>query len=153
MLKYFFILWLLITGNAKAQQSQGVYEGRIDTLTKNIYTYFYDSSRALFYETNDIAPNEKPHSYLWPLCALMQAANEAEALRPHKDYMTQVLKATDQYYTAVLPAPAYQSYVTGEEKADRFYDDNQWIAIALLDAYSRTKKHRSINCIKTRGRL
>lgn len=145
MLKFCFLLLFLVAGNAKAQQSVDIYKGRIDTLTNNIYQYFYDSSNALFYETNQIAPNEKPHSYLWPLCALMQAANEAEALRPHKDYLTRVLKAVDQYYTTVLPAPAYQSYVTKEAKDDRFYDDNQWIAIAFLDAYNRTKKQRYLD--------
>ena len=35
----------------------------------------------LYYETNDSIKNEHPHSYLWPLCALIQATNEAEATR------------------------------------------------------------------------
>ncbi|HEY4337565.1 MAG TPA: glycoside hydrolase family 2 TIM barrel-domain containing protein, partial [Puia sp.] len=35
-------------------------------------------------------------------------------------------------------APAYQDYVRAERPSSRFYDDNQWIAIALLDAYTRT---------------
>ncbi len=79
---------------------------------------------------------------MWPLCALIQAANEVEFLQPSKDHIAPVIKAINQYYSTVLPAPAYQAYVTKEEKDDRFYDDNQWIATACLDAYNRTKKQQ-----------
>ena len=34
----------------------------------------------VYYETNHVQANEKKHSYLWPLCALIQAANEEEVL-------------------------------------------------------------------------
>lgn len=59
--------------------------------------------------------------------------------------MQPVMKAIDQYYTKTSPAPAYQSYI---EKSSRFYDDNQWIAIAYLDAYSRTKNKVYFNRAK-----
>ena len=125
-----------------------MYKGRVDTLVNNIYQYFYDSSNALFYETNKVAAGEKPHSYLWPLCALIQAANEAEILNPGKDYMTPVIKAIDQYYSTVPPLPAYQAYVTKEEKDSRFFDDNQWIALACIDAYNRTKKQQYLDIVQ-----
>ena len=125
---------------AKGQQSVEVYQSRVNIIHKNIEQYFYDSSKELFYEAIPVQLNEKPHSYLWPLCALIQAANEAEVLQPDKDYMTSALKAIDQYYNTNPPALGYQAYVTAEEKSDRFYDDNQWIAIACLDAYQRTQK-------------
>ena len=128
-----------------AQDDAHVYKNRIDTINANIYKYFYDSSNALFYETNIILPNEKKHSYLWPLCALIQAANEAEVNDTLKDYMSPVMKAIDQYYSNIPPAPAYQAYVVKEEKDDRFYDDNQWVAIACIDAYNRTHKQHYLD--------
>ncbi len=147
MSKRFFALCfaIVISSVVKSQQLALMYQSRIDTLNKNIYQHFYDSSNALFYETNKIAPNEKAHSYLWPLCALIQAANEMDVIMPGKDYITPVLTAINQYYSTVQPVPAYQAYVTKEEKDDRFYDDNQWIAIACLDAYNRTKKQQYLN--------
>jgi hypothetical protein len=149
-LKIFFISFLLIACSSllRAQQSKDMYKGRIDTLNKNIYQYFYDSAKALYYETNNIKPGEKTHSYLWPLCALIQAANEEEILQPSKDYMTPVIKAIGQYYSRIPPVPAYQAYVTQEEKDDRFYDDNQWIAIACIDAYNRTQKQQYLDIAK-----
>jgi hypothetical protein len=62
--------------------------------------------------------------------------------------MSPVLKAIDQYYSDTFPAPAYQAYVKMEEKDDRFYDDNQWIAIACIDAYNRTHQQQYLDIAK-----
>ncbi len=131
-----------------AQSTNEIYKARIDTLNNNINKYFYDSANFLYYETNHVQPNEKKHSYLWPLCALIQAANEEEVLFPSKDFMKPVMKAIHQYYSDIPPAPAYQAYVTKEEKDSRFYDDNQWIAIACLDAYNRNHDQKYLNIAK-----
>ena len=83
MLKRILISILVITITANgisAQTFSSVYKKRIEIIHTNIYKYFYDSANALYYETNNVQPNEKKHSYLWPLCALLQAANEAEKI-------------------------------------------------------------------------
>jgi uncharacterized protein YyaL (SSP411 family) len=76
---------------------------------------------------------------------LIQAANEEEALFPSKNFMTPVMNAIQQYYSDMPPAPGYQAYVTREEKDSRFYDDNQWVAIACLDAYNRTHEKKYLD--------
>ncbi len=143
-----FIFFMIFSNEMIAQSRQEIYKDRIDTLNKNVYKYFYDSSNALYYETNDVRPGEKKHSYLWPLCALIQAANEEETLQPSQDYLSPVMKAIAQYYSTIPSAPGYQAYVTKEEKDARFYDDNQWIAIACLDAYNRTKNQKYLHIAK-----
>ena len=132
-----------------AQSSTEIFKARIDTLNKNVYKYFYDTPNSLYYETNDVKPGEKKHSYLWPLCALIQAANEEEDLFSQNDFMKPVMKAIHQYYNDAPPAPGYQAYVTKEEIDSRFYDDNQWIAIACLDAYKRTKEKKYLDIAET----
>ena len=112
----------------------------VNLIQKNIEQHFYKPQTGLYLETTTLSENFNKHSWLWPLCALIQAANEMEALEPKKDYMSVVVKAIDQYYSDVAPAPAYQDYVTAERLSSRFFDDNQWIAIAYLDAYQRNKK-------------
>lgn len=146
--KIFFTICFLIAFTNVIKAQSDFYKDRIDTLNKNVYNYFYDSANALYYETNDVHPDENKHSYLWPLCALIQAANEDETLQPSYDYLSPVMKAIVQYYSAIPPAPAYQAYVTKEEKDSRFYDDNQWIAIACLDAYNRTKNEKYLQIAK-----
>jgi uncharacterized protein YyaL (SSP411 family) len=147
--KLFFISSILVAVSTSLQaQSKEIYKERMNAINKNIYKHFYDSVNGLYYETNNVKPGEKKHSYLWPLCALIQAANEEEVLFPSKEFMPPVMKAIRQYHINVPPVPAYQSYVTKKEKDSRFYDDNQWIAIACLDAYNRTKKDSYLNVAK-----
>jgi uncharacterized protein YyaL (SSP411 family) len=112
----------------------------VKSIHQNIMQHFYEPSTGLFMETNSAAANPNKHSWLWPLCALIQGVNEMEELEPKKDYMSATAAAIDQYYSDAAPAPAYQDYVTTERLSSRFFDDNQWIAIAYLDAYQRNKK-------------
>jgi DUF1680 family protein len=137
MSRNFLILFIavVLSGEGYAQ-SVPDYKARMGQIMWNIQKSFYEPSTGLFVETN--GKNEKPHSYLWPLCALLQAADEVETVLPGKQYMKPVLLAVEQYYSTDAPAPGYQAYVTREQKDSRFYDDNQWIAIACLDAYNRT---------------
>lgn len=141
MMKQFYstccgILMVMSIGlNLQAQPIP--YGERIKTLDRNIDLYLKDKKTGLYFETTDRVRKENKYSWLWPLCALIQAANEQEMVTPGKNHMAPVVNAIDQYYNAKLP-PAYQDYVTSERLSERFYDDNQWIAIAYLDAYKRT---------------
>ena len=128
---------ILLTNSRLIAQSPD-YKSRINAINQNINRIFYEPATGLYRETN--GKDDKPHSYLWPLCALMQAANETEQMEPKKEYLKPVLAAIQQYYSTEPPAPGYQAYVSKESKDSRFYDDNQWIAIAALDAYNRTGK-------------
>jgi hypothetical protein len=131
------IILLFITLSSVAQSVDN--KLRIQKIYSNINTHLREQKTGLYYESTDPARNDNPHSWLWPLCALLQAANEMEVLNPGNDYMTPVESAVEQYYSDVKPAPAYQDYVTKERLSSRFYDDNQWIAITYMDAYSRKK--------------
>ncbi|HTD93736.1 MAG TPA: hypothetical protein VK644_07990, partial [Chitinophagaceae bacterium] len=64
---------------------QAIYSSLADSLQHLIDKNYYDSSAGLYTETNQRATDEKPFSYLWPLCALVQAGNEMERLHPGKD--------------------------------------------------------------------
>ncbi len=146
MIKTYLLFAALLSAHfAFAQPTKAIYLQRINTIQQNIDQYFYDAKTGLFYETNDSSKNENPHSYLWPLCALIQAAEEGEAAGSKAVHMKPVMKAIDEYYNTQAPAPGYQAYVTKEKTDSRFYDDNQWIAIAYLDAYNRTGKQQFLD--------
>ncbi|MBE9585957.1 glycoside hydrolase [Mucilaginibacter sp. JRF] len=118
-------------------QTKAEYKARIDTLYSGVQQHLYDAAAGLYYE--DTKPeSKKRHSYLWPLCALVQGADEMDKLEPKKNRIDSVLAAIQKYYRPTAPAPGYQAMVVHDEKDSRFYDDNQWIGIAGLDAYNRT---------------
>lgn len=144
--KIVFLLLLAAYLDISAQDAG--YLNRIHLIYNSTLQEFYLPDAGLYKETNT-EKNEKKYSYLWPLCALLQAANEMELLEPKQDYMSPVLKAINQYYNTNPPVPAYQSYVTKEEADTRYYDDNQWIGIAAIDAYNRTNKKEYLDLSKT----
>jgi uncharacterized protein YyaL (SSP411 family) len=140
MTRQLFITVTLLIGTTGvfAQQQPANYKQRIHLLYNGIATQLSDKNTGLYLESTDSAKNENPHSYLWPLCAFIQGANEMEALEPGQSYMPPVETAIAQYYSDIPPAPGYQAYVKKEKTDTRYYDDNQWLAITWLDAYNRT---------------
>jgi len=128
---------LLFAGAVFAQRNRQ----RAEMLQKAVDKYLYERKSGLYIQTSDPAMNHNLHADLWGLCGMVQAANEMEKLHPGKAYMQPVVTAINQYYDPIPPAPGYASYVVNERREDRFYDDNQWIGIAYLDAYTRTRKH------------
>ncbi|MCE6989332.1 glycoside hydrolase family 76 protein [Dyadobacter sp. CY323] len=137
MYRYLLVIPVFLAFSELAgAQATPDYKSRMGQIMWNIQKNFYEPSTGLFIETN--GKNDKPHSYLWPLCALIQAADEVETVLPGRQYLKPVLGAIEQYHNTEAPAPGYQAYVTKEGKDSRFYDDNQWIGIACMDAYNRT---------------
>ncbi len=133
----FFICSYYLQTNA---QQPADYKKQLSIVYDNIYLHFYDSSKDLFKEKTALKTNDKPFAYLWPLCALVQAANEMEALYPEKKFMPPVMEVIDKYYNNTKPPhPGYESYIKEFGGDSRFYDDNQWIGIAYMDAYNRAK--------------
>ncbi len=133
-----FLLHIFLLQQVAAQNKKADYKNKIATIEQNIRGYFYDSTTNNYKEFNKHAAGENDYCYLWPLCGLIQAANEAEAMQmaPPK-YLKSVIKTIYHYNDGSAPAAGYASYV--KNKASRFYDDNQWIGIASMDAYERTK--------------
>ena len=144
-MKTLALFLVLLTGNSVFAQE---YSSHIRDLYAGINAKLRDDEKGLYRETTDTVKRENIHSWLWPLCALIQATNEMEALAPEKQYMRPVEQAIDQYYNDQPPAPAYQDYVRKERASSRFYDDNEWIALAYLDAYDRTHKKQYLDVAK-----
>jgi len=143
LLPAIWLTWALSgagTGVLQAQETQPSFSEKTAIIYKNIRQHYYDSSAALYTEIPRQYTGEKPYSYLWPLCALIQAGNEMEVLQPGRSYMRPLMKSIDQYYSTRPPTPGYDSYVVGQGGGDRFFDDNQWIGLAYMDAYGRTKE-------------
>jgi len=141
------IIFVCVVLNNCDAQTRG-YASHINELYAAISNKLTDQKAGLYLESTDTAKKENAHSWLWPLCAMIQATNEMETLEPRKSYMTTVENAIDQYYNDKPPTPAYQDYVTKERLSSRFYDDNEWIAIAYLDAYNRNHKKKYLDVSK-----
>ncbi|MFT4022766.1 MAG: glycoside hydrolase family 76 protein [Flavihumibacter sp.] len=122
------------------QQKNTAFQPALAALQKGIETHFYLNASGYYREHAEPARNKKPVSYLWPLCALIQAENELDALQQKSGGVDRIWTAMQKYYDDRKPAPGFASYPPEKGGGDRFYDDNQWIGIALMDGYKREKK-------------
>jgi rhamnogalacturonyl hydrolase YesR len=114
------------------------FANELQSLHKAIEQKFLISEQGYYREHAEKQKDERPVSFLWPLCGLIQAANEMEMVSGKKGEVDRVMTIIEKYYDARPPAPGYASYPPPHGGGDRFYDDNQWIGIALMDAWSRT---------------
>jgi rhamnogalacturonyl hydrolase YesR len=138
MKKVFFCI-LLITGSLQVfSQQLPDYASRIKILYSGINTRLAVPGTNLYRETVDSTKNDNRFSYLWPLCAYLQSTNEMEVLEPKTSYMLPVAYGIDKYHNTEPPVPGYQATVYNGKPDDRYYDDDEWIAIAYLDGYNRT---------------
>ena len=101
---------------------------------------FYNAQTGYYTEFAEASRNEKPASYLWPLCALVQADHEEEILLKKNNLLDKTLGIIKKYYDTRPPHAGYASYPPPLGGGDRFYDDNQWIGIAVMDAWQHSKK-------------
>lgn len=122
------------------QTKPGYYHQQLAKLQRAIEENFYLPSVDYYKETATVQPGKNDYSYLWPLCGLIQAGNEIEATTGDKNAMTKTMRIIGKYYDPAPPAPGYASYTMEKGGGDRFYDDNQWIGIACMDAYFRKKQ-------------
>lgn len=125
-------------GHGYAQQSN--YKTELQSLYKAVDHYFYIPDSGYYREHAVRQKQDHPVSYLWPLCALIQATCEMERLWPDSSYMDQVYSVIEKYDDPAPPSPGYDSYPGSFKREDRYYDDNQWIGIAAMDAYFRKGK-------------
>ena len=143
MIKYinaFLSCLLLVAFNLSANAQQKDYKAEMLSLYKSIETHFYIDSINYYREKALPEKGEPKVSYLWPMCSLLQAHNEMEKLFPNRVLSENTLQVIKKYYNQLPPAPGYASYSMELGGGDRFYDDNQWIGIAAMDEFARTKK-------------
>lgn len=83
------------------------------------------------------------YSYLWPysgtlsmMSALYEATLDDKVLRFIDE---QIIPGLKMYHDTSREPYGYSSYITADE-SDRFYDDNIWLVIDLVDLYTLTEK-------------
>jgi hypothetical protein len=119
------------------------------SLQNAIKNNFYDASNNFYKESVHVEPNKNAYSYLWPLCGMIQANNEIEKVTNEKGLLKNTLEIIKEYYDPAPPSAGYASYIMKYKGGDRFYDDNQWIGIACMDAY----KVKADAAMLTQGKL
>lgn len=131
---FFFLLFFNYTTFAQQRN----YTTLMQHLSDSIHTQFYKPQINYYKEGIDPQVKYKKASYLWPLCAMFEAANEVGVVTNNYNLFETVFSVIQKYRNEDKPAPGYASYAIAFGGGSRFYDDNQWIGITAMDAYFRT---------------
>lgn len=142
----FLSIVLLLCNITNAQKGKnGFYKNEMTSLQAAIQKNFYDSAGGYYKEVVHPEKNHNKYSYLWGVCAMYQAVNEIEKVEPKQHIVNPVVNIIKDYFDPAPPKPGYASYIMKFKGGDRFYDDNQWIGITSMDAYTRLKEKKFLN--------
>lgn len=133
-----FIAFVFYSLSSAAQTIN--YKKTAKEIYSNIQTNFYIKDSGYYREHALGAISDNPISFLWPLCAMLQAGNELDVALSSSKYFPAILNVVEKYKDNRPPVAGYASYKLGSKIDDRYYDDNQWIGITSFDAYKRSKK-------------
>lgn len=143
--RFLAILLIMVFGTVHNSYGQSInYKKELQSLYTAVEQNFYMPDSGFYREHAVREKEDHAVSYLWPLCALIQATCEMERAQPGSNYMDQIYNVIEKYDDPAPPSPGYDSYPGIFKREDRYYDDNQWIGIAAMDAYFRSHKKRDL---------
>lgn len=156
----FTILPLLLSAR---QYGGNLFFQRADSLLNTILTLYQVPKYGLLMETyprnpkqqitytanSDANLTQQEVSFLWPYsamvsgCVSMYKISKADKYKELMD--KQIKPGLDLYWDNTRKPACYQSYPTFAGKNDRYYDDNDWIALDCCDYYEATGKQEYLD--------
>ncbi|WP_222854262.1 glycoside hydrolase family 76 protein [Fodinicola acaciae] len=114
-------------------------------------TAYFGTDKGLFLESYPNPSTNNPYSYVWPYSqATIGALNLAGIPGLGRRFAGEADKRLANYapyWNAGTTPPGYDSYVRPPlgQGGDKFYDDNEWIALSLIQNFKRTGDWRSLS--------
>ena len=158
LITFVLICFCALSGNA---QKTG-YLGKAEETLCKIKKYYPSGQLGLFNEnypndakaevtylvTQDTTVHRKV-AYLWPASGLFSGVNALLRATRDPKYATYlndtILPGIFKYFDTTRAPFCYQSYIAAAGHADRYYDDNVWLAIDFLESYHLTGNKDYLN--------
>ncbi|MCX6237633.1 MAG: glycoside hydrolase family 127 protein [Bacteroidia bacterium] len=132
----------LIRAKATLQQIFSLYSAGHNHLLNETFPYKQDN-KATYLAGRDTLSGRRV-AYLWPTSGVFSGVNALLKTTANKQYRqmleTDIMPGLEQYFDSLRKPACYQSYITSAGKADRFYDDNVWLALDFYESYLLTNK-------------
>ncbi len=153
------VVWLLVIGfqsvtgctnsvetdnMARARQTLSSVYAHYDAGYGNLFneTYPYQEGTRVTYLAEVDTLQGRRVAYLWPTSGLFSSLNALLHATGDLEYETMlkevILPGLENYFDESRMPACYQSYIVQAGKSDRFYDDNIWLALDFLDAFTLT---------------
>jgi len=98
----------------------------------------------------DARPGEKPNqpAFTWSVGVMLQALNAgARADKKLRTRLESYVESTTVYWNKEGPVPGFDVLPT-PKPVDRYYDDNEWVVIALVESSKILKSEKALNLAK-----
>jgi len=121
----------------------GVYRRRAQETYQALQRYFYDPETSLYLETFP-RQDGNPWSYVWPFSQAMIATQAMAGIpglgRRYRADVADRYRALELYWNSETDPPGYDSYLRPPlgHGGDKFYDDNEWNALGLIQRHYMT---------------
>lgn len=158
---------VVLTGCASVQKSKEESKAQdiamADSMLTNILSLYTVKKHGLLSETYPVNPNNKVTylaegaeqkkaqevSFLWPFSGMISGCvslYKTTGDKKYKDILEKnILPGLEQYWDDKREPFCYQSYPMFNDESDRFYDDNDWLAIDFCDYYELTKDKKYLD--------
>lgn len=131
-----------------------------DSMLNNILTHYSVEKYGLLQETYPANPDNQvtylaegsPQkrnqevSFLWPYSGILSGTISLYKTTGDEKYLKlldeRILPGLELYWDNIREPFCYQSYPMFNGESDRFYDDNDWLAIDFCDLYALTKDEK-----------
>nr|WP_320057270.1 glycoside hydrolase family 76 protein [uncultured Bacteroides sp.] len=161
--QFIIIVFLIIPAGLFAQLGGKIYLSRADSLLERVLTLYEVKKYGLLQETYPRNPKQQitytantgsevtqqEVSFLWPYSAMVSGCVSLYKTSGNKKYKTlmdkQIKPGLDLYWDTTRQPECYQSYPIFGGQNDRYYDDNDWVALDFCDYYAATKNKEYLN--------
>jgi hypothetical protein len=116
-----------------------------DRLLNSIDAAFWDPNRKLYVEGMEKGVVSQQPAFNWSVGVMVTALNAmAEESPTAKARLIQYLPAVESYWNSTGPVPGFDVLPT-PKPVDRYYDDNAWMVLALIDSAKITGDRKWLN--------
>lgn len=105
---------------------------------------FYDSKETIYRGTTPVDPKALPFDVSWGNGVQLSALAGASRFEPdrYKPTLLAFSGGLRRYWDDQVPIPGFDAYFASTTDNDKYYDDNEWFVLGLLESYNTTKDPR-----------
>lgn len=105
---------------------------------------FYDSKETIYRGKIPVDPKGLPFDVSWGNGVQLTALTGGARYEPdrYKSTLLAFSGGLRRYWDDQVPIPGFDAYFASPTDNDKYYDDNEWFVLGLLDAYNVTKDAR-----------
>ncbi|MGI4789309.1 MAG: glycoside hydrolase family 76 protein [Janthinobacterium lividum] len=126
---------------AKSPLRLSSYYQKAEEATDYIQAHFYDAAAKRYHPSFPVVSGQLPYDLMWGNGVQFTVLAAATGQDPAK-YRAALYDFTEgltTYWDPEAPVPGYNAYCSGPNGTDKYYDDNEWMVLAYVEASQSTR--------------